>query len=86
MRTHGGPPGARADRQHHSDTEVRAAGLGLPYALSVAVFGGTAPFAIEWLNSREMAGVFPWYVAALCAITLVSALALGEGRHRNCAT
>ncbi|QKV91686.1 MFS transporter [Streptomyces sp. NA02950] len=62
-------------------TEVRAAGLGLPYALSVAVFGGTAPFTIEWLNSRDLAGLFPWYVAALCAITLVSALRLREGRH-----
>ncbi|CDR05242.1 MFS transporter [Streptomyces iranensis] len=64
-------------------TEVRAAGLGLPYALSVAIFGGTAPFAIEWLNSRQLSGVFPWYVAALCAITLVSAVALRERRHQD---
>ncbi|MET7932806.1 hypothetical protein [Streptomyces sp. NPDC005322] len=64
-------------------TEVRAAGLGLRYALSVAVFGGTAPFTIEWLNARDVSGAFPWYVAALCAITLVSALALREGRHQD---
>ncbi|MET7903835.1 hypothetical protein ABZS86_21270 [Streptomyces sp. NPDC005355] len=38
-------------------TEVRAAGLGLPYALSVEVFGGTAPFTIEWLNARDLSGV-----------------------------
>ncbi|MGP3923004.1 MFS transporter [Streptomyces sp. 8N616] len=64
-------------------TEVRAAGLGLPYALSVALFGGTAPFIIEWLNSRNLSGVFPWYVVALCGVTLVSALTLREGRHKD---
>ncbi len=31
-------------------TEIRALGVGLPYALTVAIFGGTAEFIALWLK------------------------------------
>ncbi|MBJ8062377.1 alpha-ketoglutarate transporter, partial [Bacillus cereus] len=35
-------------------TEIRALGVGLPYALTVAIFGGTAEFIALWLKSIGM--------------------------------
>lgn len=34
-------------------TEIRALGVGLPYALTVAIFGGTAEFIALWLKYRN---------------------------------
>ena len=34
-------------------TEIRALGVGLPYALTVAIFGGTAEFIALWLKVSE---------------------------------
>ena len=44
--------------------EVRSTGIGLPYALAVAVFGGTAPYITTWMSTTGI-GDFVWiYVAA----------------------
>jgi MHS family alpha-ketoglutarate permease-like MFS transporter len=59
-------------------TEVRSAGIGLPYSLTVAVFGGTAPYVIEWLSARGSASYFPWYVAGLCLVSTVVFFAAKE--------
>lgn len=45
---------------------VRAAGIGFPYSLTVALFGGTAPYVGTWFTSIGRSGLFPWYVAVLC--------------------
>jgi MHS family alpha-ketoglutarate permease-like MFS transporter len=52
-------------------TQVRSAGLGLPYSATVAVFGGTAPYIVEWLTVNHHANIFPWYVSALGFISLI---------------
>lgn len=52
-------------------TEVRTAGIGLPYALTVAAFGGTAPYVVEWLHSHGRGAWYPWYLAALCLVSLI---------------
>ena len=44
-------------------TEIRALGVGLPYALTVAIFGGTAEFIALWLKSIGMESLFYFYVA-----------------------
>jgi MHS family alpha-ketoglutarate permease-like MFS transporter len=59
-------------------TQVRSAGLGLPYAATVAAFGGTAPYVIESLDRHHMATVFPWYVVALSLISLITYLTARE--------
>ncbi|WP_037078399.1 MFS transporter [Pseudonocardia spinosispora] len=52
-------------------TAVRTSGIGLPYALTVAVFGGTAPYLVTELTQSGRGAIFPWYLAATCLITLV---------------
>ncbi len=50
-------------------TEIRALGVGLPYALTVAIFGGTAEFIALWLKSIGMESLFYFYVAG-CIVLL----------------
>ncbi|NHN57379.1 MFS transporter [Calidifontibacter sp. DB0510] len=50
---------------------VRASGIGFPYSVTVAAFGGTAPYLGTWLASKGHGGLFPLYVAMLCAISFV---------------
>ncbi|HEX4249788.1 MAG TPA: MFS transporter [Pseudonocardia sp.] len=52
-------------------TSVRTAGIGLPYALTVAIFGGTAPYLVTSLSETGRGAVFPWYLAATCLVSLV---------------
>ena len=44
---------------------VRALGVGLPYALAVSIFGGTAPYIALWFKSHGVETAFYWYVTAL---------------------
>jgi MHS family alpha-ketoglutarate permease-like MFS transporter len=59
-------------------THVRAAGIGFPYSLTVALFGGTAPFMGTLFAGWGNPGLFGWYVAVLAAISLVVYLFLKE--------
>ncbi|HTF46565.1 MAG TPA: MFS transporter [Pseudonocardia sp.] len=61
-------------------TSVRTAGIGLPYALTVAVFGGTAPYLVTALSQSGWGGVFPWYLAATCLVSLIVYLTARETR------
>lgn len=51
--------------------QVRGTAVGLGYGIGVALFGGTASFLFVYLRSIDMGNIFPFYVAALCAISLV---------------
>ncbi|QEL67382.1 MULTISPECIES: MFS transporter [unclassified Bacillus cereus group] len=53
-------------------TEIRALGVGLPYALTVAIFGGTAEFIALWLKSLGMESLFYFYVAGCIAISFIT--------------
>jgi MFS transporter, MHS family, alpha-ketoglutarate permease len=51
--------------------EVRTVGIALPYALAVAVFGGTAPYITTWLSTsghRDLVWIY------LCAAALIGVL------------
>ncbi|MEV4143551.1 MFS transporter [Amycolatopsis sp. NPDC049691] len=62
--------------------EVRATGIGLPYALSVAVFGGTVPYLTTWLTTRGL-GSWVWlYCAIAAAIGLVVYLTMPETKDK----
>src|SRR5690606_19056969 len=41
---------------------VRGTGIALPYALAVALFGGTAPYITTWLKANELASWTPLYL------------------------
>lgn len=45
--------------------EIRALGVGLPYALTVAIFGGTAEYIALWCKSIGREEYFYWYIT-LC--------------------
>jgi len=57
-------------------TEVRATGVGLPYAVSVSLFGGTAEYAALAFKDAHHESWFFWYVAAMCGVSLAAALLL----------
>ncbi|MCQ4041805.1 MFS transporter [Streptantibioticus rubrisoli] len=61
---------------------VRAAGIGFPYSLTVALFGGTAPYVGTWFKQAGHASWFPWYVSVLCLVSAVCYLVLPETARR----
>ncbi len=50
--------------------EVRALGVGLPYSITVAVFGGTAEYIALWAKKAGHESYFYWYVTACIFISL----------------
>ncbi|MEU0872349.1 MFS transporter [Nocardia brasiliensis] len=53
-------------------TKIRALGVGLPYALTVAIFGGTAETIALALKKANHESVYFWYVAGCILISLVT--------------
>lgn len=60
--------------------EVRALGVGFPYALTVALFGGTAEFVALAFKQAGHESWFFVYVAACIAVSLVTVLSMPETR------
>lgn len=52
-------------------TEIRALGVGLPYALTVSIFGGTAEYVALWFKHIGLESGFYWYVTGCIAISLI---------------
>ncbi|MGZ9784417.1 MFS transporter [Bacillus pseudomycoides] len=59
-------------------TETRALGVGFPYAITVAVFGGTAEFIALWLKSIGLESLFYFYVAGCIAISFITYWRMAE--------
>lgn len=59
-------------------TEIRALGVGFPYAITVAVFGGTAEFIALWLKSIGHESLFYFYVAGCIAISFITYWRMAE--------
>jgi MFS transporter, MHS family, alpha-ketoglutarate permease len=51
--------------------EIRALGVGLPYALTVSIFGGTAEYIALWFKSIGHETGFYWYVTGCIAVSLL---------------
>jgi len=65
-------------------TEVRTSGIGIPYAVCAAIFGGTAPLIATWLQGLGGPLYISLYVMAICLITLATHLLLTpETRGRS---
>jgi MFS transporter, MHS family, alpha-ketoglutarate permease len=63
--------------------EVRITGIGLPYALAVAVFGGTAPYVTTWMNSHHLGQLVWLYVAAAALIGAVVYATMPETKGKE---
>ncbi len=61
-------------------TPVRASGIGFPYAVCAAIFGGTAPLIAAWLLSHQLAWVIAAYIMTISAIGGVTFLKMPETR------
>nr|WP_239028369.1 MFS transporter [Pseudonocardia acidicola] len=63
--------------------EVRSTGIGLPYALTVAVFGGTAPYITTWMSANGLRGWVWLYVAvaALIGVAVYATMPETKGRE-----
>lgn len=63
--------------------EVRALGVGLPYALTVAIFGGSAEYVALWLKELGHESWFYWYVTICVAISLTIYLFMRDTRDTS---
>lgn len=59
-------------------TRIRAQAIGFSYSMSVAVFGGTAPYLNQFLTGRGIGQVFSMYVIALGVVTGITVLFMKE--------
>lgn len=64
-------------------TEIRALGVGLPYALTVAIFGGSAEYVALLAKSYGVESWFYWYVTACAAVSLVVYLRMPDTRDTS---
>ena len=62
-------------------TEIRALGVGFPYAIAVSLFGGTAEYLALWAKSAGHERWFYWYVTACIAASLVVYVTMPETRR-----
>ncbi len=62
---------------------VRVLGVGLPYAVSVSLFGGTAEYvALAFKSAGNESGFF-WYVAATIGVSLIAILLLPDTQRAS---
>jgi MFS transporter, MHS family, alpha-ketoglutarate permease len=62
-------------------TKVRATGVGLPYAVTVSIFGGTAESIALWFKSIGHETWFYYYLTTVIAISLVVYVTMRDTRH-----
>ncbi|KXX60339.1 MFS transporter [Rhodococcus sp. LB1] len=58
-------------------SRMRAMGVGAPYNLATAIFGGTAPFLLTWLSGQ---GMSTWYFGYLAVLILLVVFGLKKTR------
>lgn len=61
--------------------QIRALGVGLPYALTVAIFGGSAEYVALWLKGWGHESYFYWYITACIFISLMVYLFMKDTKH-----
>ena len=63
--------------------EVRALGVGLPYALTVAIFGGSAEYIALFLKDIGHENWFYWFVTGCIFISLMVYLLMKDTRSTS---
>lgn len=62
---------------------VRALGVALPYAISNAIFGGTAEYAALWFKADGNESAYFWYVTVMIGISLLVFIFMRDTKHRS---
>lgn len=63
--------------------EVRALGVGLPYALTVAIFGGSAEYIALWVKEAGHETWYYWYITACIFISLLVYLLMKDTKKNS---
>jgi MHS family alpha-ketoglutarate permease-like MFS transporter len=63
--------------------EIRALGVGLPYAIAVSLFGGSAGYVALWFKSIGRESWFYWYVTACVFGSLLVYVFMRETREKG---
>ncbi|OJB41281.1 alpha-ketoglutarate transporter [Burkholderia ubonensis] len=63
---------------------IRALGVGLPYAITVSLFGGTAEYIALWTKSIGHESWFFWYVSACVLVSLLCYLWMPDPKKVSC--
>lgn len=63
--------------------EVRALGVGLPYGLTVAIFGGSAEYIAFWLKDIGYESYFYWYITACIGVSLCVYLFMKDTKYSS---
>ena len=64
-------------------TNIRALGVGLPYAIAVSLFGGTAEYLALWAKSIGHESWFYWYVTTCIAASLAVYVTMPETKETS---
>lgn len=62
---------------------IRALGVGLPYAITVSIFGGTAEYIALWLKSVGNESAFYWYVTFCAAVSMAVYLRMRDTKKHS---
>ncbi len=67
-------------------TSIRTVGVGVPYSICVAVFGGTAPYLQQWLGTTlQLPILFNVYAVALLLVSAAFVFTIPETRGKDLA-
>jgi MHS family alpha-ketoglutarate permease-like MFS transporter len=64
-------------------TSVRATGVGVPYAVTVSIFGGTAESLALWFKSIGHESWFSYYLTAVIATSALVYVTMRDTRHES---
>ena len=62
--------------------EIRALGVGLPFAITVSIFGGSTEYVALWLKSVGHETWLYWYVTGCIAVSLAISLLMHKTKGR----
>ncbi|MHA7222389.1 MFS transporter [Arthrobacter sp. RHLT1-20] len=64
-------------------TSIRTIGVGVPYSICVAVFGGTAPYLQTWLGTIGQATLFNVYAVTLLLVSALFVFTIPETKGKD---
>jgi MHS family alpha-ketoglutarate permease-like MFS transporter len=62
---------------------IRALGVGLPYAATVALFGGSAEYVALWLKNAGHESYFYWYITGCIFISLIVYITMKDTKYSS---
>jgi MHS family alpha-ketoglutarate permease-like MFS transporter len=63
--------------------EIRALGVGFPYAIAVSVFGGTTEYLALWFKTIGHESLFYWYVTGCIFCSLLVYTFMKETKNNS---